>query len=276
MGVIGVVVLAGGGATRMGGAPKPALVVAGTRLIDRVLAAATPLGRVVVVAPPDLELPPGILRTREDPPGAGPVAAFSAGLSALTSADPPPSPAPPASTPAIPTPPTAALSALAPNDRPPAAGVTAFVSAELPAAGIDGGGSAVAGSSLLAAAVTSAECVVLLGADLPVITMRDLTTLVEQLGDHDAAVFVDEDGRAQWMCSVWRYPALLTHLRALGFASGFAGAGSGAGKGPSIRGLARELSVKLVAGEVGLDGLPPWFDCDTGDDLQRAEEWLRR
>lgn len=40
-------------------------------------------GGVVVVGPPDLPLPEGTLRTREDPPFSGPAAAIAAGLAAL-------------------------------------------------------------------------------------------------------------------------------------------------------------------------------------------------
>ncbi|MDI1461719.1 NTP transferase domain-containing protein [Catellatospora sp. KI3] len=75
-------VLAGGAARRMGGAPKPLLPVGGVPLLARVLAAVRGADPIVVVGPPDLDplLPPGVLRTREQPPGGGPVAAVAAGL----------------------------------------------------------------------------------------------------------------------------------------------------------------------------------------------------
>jgi hypothetical protein len=39
----------------------------------------------------------------------------------------------------------------------------------------------------------------------------------------------------------------------------------------------RELFGSLAVAEVRRDVYPPpWFDCDTEDDIQRAEEWLTR
>lgn len=78
-------VLAGGAGRRLGGADKPALRVGGVRLLDRVLDAAHEATTVVVVGP---ERPVGrpVLWTREEPPGAGPVAAIAAGLHLVGSA----------------------------------------------------------------------------------------------------------------------------------------------------------------------------------------------
>ncbi|MCA1006496.1 NTP transferase domain-containing protein [Rhodococcus hoagii] len=77
------IVLAGGRATRMGGIDKPALVVAGRRMLDTALDAVADCDRVVVVGPHRDDLPPAILQTQESPAGTGPVAALAAGLSAL-------------------------------------------------------------------------------------------------------------------------------------------------------------------------------------------------
>jgi molybdenum cofactor guanylyltransferase len=82
---VDAVVLAGGSAARLGGADKPALVVAGRSLVASVLAAAGGAGarRMVVVGPdrPGLAHPAGELRVvREDPPGSGPVPALRRGL----------------------------------------------------------------------------------------------------------------------------------------------------------------------------------------------------
>lgn len=74
------VVLAGGSARRLGGRDKPALTVGGRRLLDRVLDALAAAGRVVVVGPDRGGLPAGVVRTREEPPGGGPVAGLAAGL----------------------------------------------------------------------------------------------------------------------------------------------------------------------------------------------------
>jgi molybdopterin-guanine dinucleotide biosynthesis protein A len=96
-GQFAAVVLAGGRASRLGGADKPGVVVMGRSLLATVASAAIGAGscRVVIVGPPrpDLitELAEGGLRpasaagvsiefTSEDPPGAGPVPALRAGL----------------------------------------------------------------------------------------------------------------------------------------------------------------------------------------------------
>nr|WSY57857.1 molybdenum cofactor guanylyltransferase [Streptomyces sp. NBC_00886] len=73
------VVLAGGAARRLGGADKPGLRVGGRALLDRVLAACADAGTTVVVADPR-PTPRPVRWAREDPPGAGPVAALDAGL----------------------------------------------------------------------------------------------------------------------------------------------------------------------------------------------------
>ena len=73
------VVLAGGAARRLGGADKPGLRVGGRALLDRVLAACADAGSTVVVADPRSTARP-VRWAREDPPGAGPVAALDAGL----------------------------------------------------------------------------------------------------------------------------------------------------------------------------------------------------
>lgn len=73
------VVLAGGAARRLGGADKPGLRVGGRALLDRVLTACADAGTTVVVADPRPILRP-VRWAREDPPGAGPVAALDAGL----------------------------------------------------------------------------------------------------------------------------------------------------------------------------------------------------
>ncbi|MGW7523429.1 NTP transferase domain-containing protein [Streptomyces sp. NPDC054783] len=73
------VVLAGGAARRLGGADKPGLRVGGRALLDRVLAACADAGTTVVVAGRRPTVRP-VLWAREEPPGAGPVAALEAGL----------------------------------------------------------------------------------------------------------------------------------------------------------------------------------------------------
>jgi molybdopterin-guanine dinucleotide biosynthesis protein A len=73
----------------------------------------------------------------------------------------------------------------------------------------------------------------------------------------DGAVFVDGDGREQWLCGAWRTHA----LRAL----------------PLDAGLS--LGRALAALDVARVAAPArermaWFDCDTPDDRRRAEDLL--
>ncbi|MFF4758880.1 NTP transferase domain-containing protein [Streptomyces sp. NPDC001292] len=73
------VVLAGGAARRLGGADKPGLRVGGRALLDRVLAACADAHTTVVVADPRPTARP-VRWAREEPAGAGPLAALDAGL----------------------------------------------------------------------------------------------------------------------------------------------------------------------------------------------------
>jgi molybdopterin-guanine dinucleotide biosynthesis protein A len=79
------VVLAGGRARRLGGVDKPATVVGGQTLLDRVLAATAAASAVVVVGP-TRPVAPGrrVHWTREQPPGGGPLAGIAAGLRIVT------------------------------------------------------------------------------------------------------------------------------------------------------------------------------------------------
>ena len=73
------IVLAGGGATRLDGADKPALEIGGMSLLERALAAVTDARRTVVVGP-QRAVSRQVIWCREQPPGGGPVAALAAGL----------------------------------------------------------------------------------------------------------------------------------------------------------------------------------------------------
>ncbi|WP_063775022.1 molybdenum cofactor guanylyltransferase [Streptacidiphilus anmyonensis] len=77
------VVLAGGAARRLGGEDKPALVVGGTTLLDRVLAACADAETTVVVGPERVTAR-DVRWVREEPPGGGPVAGLAAGLAQVT------------------------------------------------------------------------------------------------------------------------------------------------------------------------------------------------
>lgn len=80
---VDAIVLAGGTGRRLGGVSKPDVLVAGERMLDRVLRATGALRRTCVVAPDSVVVPADALRTLEDPPGGGPVAGIAAGLEAL-------------------------------------------------------------------------------------------------------------------------------------------------------------------------------------------------
>lgn len=71
--------LAGGRATRLGGVAKPQLRLSGTTLLDRAVAAVAAAERIVVVGPAQPVHGPAVF-CREEPPGAGPVAAVAAAL----------------------------------------------------------------------------------------------------------------------------------------------------------------------------------------------------
>ena len=80
-GSFGIIILAGGRGSRLGGQDKPGLVVGDDMLIASVARAGTGAGaaQIVVVGPerPGLD---GVSVVREEPPGAGPVAALRRGL----------------------------------------------------------------------------------------------------------------------------------------------------------------------------------------------------
>ena len=113
-----------------------------------------------------------------------------------------------------------------------------------------------------AAAALAAEVVVLLAADLPYLTSQAVARLLAALDapDLDGAVLVDDAGRRQLLCGAWRVRALQARLDALGPPAGRA-----------MRRLVDGLSVAEV--RVPASEPPPWYDCDTEEDLRRAEEW---
>ncbi|MDQ0708429.1 molybdopterin-guanine dinucleotide biosynthesis protein A [Arthrobacter woluwensis] len=76
------IVLAGGRASRLGGADKASVEVAGRRLVDHVYAAVADCAPVIAVGPDSLARP-GVTVVREEPPFGGPVAALAAALKAV-------------------------------------------------------------------------------------------------------------------------------------------------------------------------------------------------
>ena len=80
-GSFGVIILAGGRASRLDGQDKPGLVVGDRTIIALVVRAGTDAGaRQVIVVGPDRPGLNGVSFVREEPPGAGPVPALKRGL----------------------------------------------------------------------------------------------------------------------------------------------------------------------------------------------------
>ncbi len=141
-----------------------------------------------------------------------------------------------------------------PADLPVPAGAT--LTSEEPA-----GGGPVAGLAAgLAVVPADAAEVAVLATDLPFLTPSAVAALREALPGHDGAMYVDDTGRPQRLCAVWRPGALRTRLHALGEPAG-----------QSIGRLIDGLRIAEVRAPAS--GPPPWYDCDTHDDLRRAEEW---
>jgi molybdenum cofactor guanylyltransferase len=131
-----------------------------------------------------------------------------------------------------------------------------------------GGGPVAAAAAGMDALGAAARYVALLAADLPLLTFDSIRTLRGALAaaPADGACYVDDSGRLQLLCGVWRTGPLRTALSRLAAERGATLTGA------SMRALSGGLAVAPVpwAGR----GLPPWFDCDTEDDLRRAEEWM--
>lgn len=131
-----------------------------------------------------------------------------------------------------------------------------------------GGGPVAAAAAGLALVPPETPYVAMLAADLPLLTAAAVTRLIEQLRSDmaDGAVYLDEAGRLQLLCGVWRTARLEAAVHRLVVERGDP-------SGVSMRRLVEDLRVTGVSW--GGAGAPPWFDCDTDADLQRAEEWAR-
>ena len=164
-------------------------------MLHRVLDAVADATVRVVVGHPQ-PVPPGVLLTRELPPGGGPVAAIAAGLAAVP---------------------------FAPDDH----------------------------------------LVAILAADQPLLTGAAITALRVAAAPSDVgALFVDAGNRPQLLCGMWRAAALRTALADLGDPAG-----------QSVRRLLGHLRYVRVPPTANP---PPWYDCDTPDQLAQAERWLNR
>jgi molybdopterin-guanine dinucleotide biosynthesis protein A len=104
-----------------------------------------------------------------------------------------------------------------------------------------------------------AGMVAVLAADLPFLTRQAVAEL-RLRSTVDGAVYVDGDGRRQLLCGVWRTAALRRRLDEIPRHHGAA-----------LRDLLAGLSVVEVVHQT--DGPPPWYDCDSPEELDRAERW---
>jgi len=189
------IILIGGKARRFAGRAKSELVVAGSTILERMLAATEgATSRVVVGArPPEAgPLPEGVLQVLEDPPGSGPARSVQAGLAAVP-----------------------------------------------------------------------ADCdrVAILGGDLPFLTseaLRQLQQYASEGGPEHGALFCDNAGRRQWLCGLW--PAEPVRRNA-----------AEVEPGAPARLLFDGIDVETITWED--ESPPPWFDCDTPEDLAQARTW---
>ncbi|SCE75770.1 Molybdopterin-guanine dinucleotide biosynthesis protein A [Micromonospora purpureochromogenes] len=144
-----------------------------------------------------------------------------------------------------------------------------------------GGGPVAATAAGLALLPPDTTTVALLAADLPLLTREAVGVLLRALHPEpdaaspggpvadgpDGVCLVDDRGRRQPLCGVWRAAALRDALARL------VGCRGGTPDGASMRELLAELRVRDLAWSGS--GPPPWFDCDTDSDVRRAEEWTR-
>jgi molybdopterin-guanine dinucleotide biosynthesis protein A len=127
-----------------------------------------------------------------------------------------------------------------------------------------GGGPVAAAAAGLSLVPAGVPLVALLAADLPMLTPEAVGRLrAHAAAADDGAIFVDDTGRRQLLCGVWRTDALRGAVAALGRVDGAA-----------VRALVAHLRPVDVAWAGA--GPPPWFDCDTDDDLDRARRWEAR
>lgn len=119
-----------------------------------------------------------------------------------------------------------------------------------PLAGLDAGLAALPGDT---------ERVVVLAADMPLLTAGAIAGLLSQLPGHDAAVFTDDGGRVQPLAGAYAVPALLATLR-----------GYGELRDRPVMRLLDNMNTLTVPD----DGATR--DCDTVDQIETARQILRR
>ena len=109
-------------------------------------------------------------------------------------------------------------------------------------------------------AEVAAPWVVVLAADLPFLRQAHVGALLRAAASGGAgAVLADDAGRPQWLAGCWRTAALRAAL------DGYAG--------DSLRGLLGPLEPAMLRLDPAPGEPPPWLDCDTPEDLERARGW---
>jgi molybdopterin-guanine dinucleotide biosynthesis protein A len=118
----------------------------------------------------------------------------------------------------------------------------------------------------LAAGITqvSADFVAVLAGDLPFLTAGVVDRLHAAVAALDVALLVDDDGRDQLLCAVWRTGVLRSVL-----------AGRSGGSVRALLAAVPPERVERLAATRSADP-PPWFDCDTEEDLASARNWTAR
>ena len=112
-------------------------------------------------------------------------------------------------------------------------------------------------------AEVSAQWVAVLAADLPFLRRAHVEALLGAAAIGGAgAVLADDAGRPQWLAGCWRTAALREAL------SGY--------DGDSLRGVLGPLEPAIVKLDPVPGEPPPWLDCDTPEDLERARGWFSR
>jgi len=131
-----------------------------------------------------------------------------------------------------------------------------------------GGGPVAAAAAGLDLVPEDVSLTALLAADLPLLTGEaiDVLRLTVESAPMQGAVYRDAEGRLQSLCGVWRTPALRDALQRVAEERGSL-------HGAPMHALMDQLRFIEVSWR--RPGPPPWFDCDTDDDLRTAEEWAR-
>lgn len=115
----------------------------------------------------------------------------------------------------------------------------------------------VAGMAAGIELVGDAERIAVVAGDLPFLSGQALAALRQKA--HQVALYVDDEGRRQSMVAVWEGQGLRQAL--------------GTVPPRSVKELLARVADVAEVAWAGADP-PPWYDCDTPEDLRRAERWL--